>query len=366
VVTITLTNKLLVNTSMVFPGMTGAAVAANPTAPVPGLLAMEVPPGGTVDYTFTASKPGTFYYQSGTNPDIQVGMGLHGAIVVYPTDDVTGCGVGQFRAYNDADSCYDHEYLFLLNEMDHRMNNTIADGLPWDNTEFHPVYWFINGRNGPDTLSPPFVPWLPAQPYNSLPRTHPGEKVLMRFIGMGRDLHPFHPHGNFINVIARDAMLLSEGGPGTGADLARNAFTLTVAPGQTYDALFTWTGEKLGWDIYGTGAAHLAQGCDSGIDGKFHSVPTDPNFYEYCADHGVEVPAPIPHREDVTFGALWSGTHLMGELGPLPPGEGGFNPAGAFTFIWHSHSEKEIVNNDVFPGGMLTFVLVEPPGTSIP
>jgi len=360
-VTITLTNNLQVPTSLLFPGMTGVTVTTNaafPAGPDPGLLTMETPPPGTVDYTFTASRPGTFYYQSGTNPDVQVGMGLHGAIVVYPTDP----GFDDFRhAYNDADSAFDQEYLFLLTEMDHRMNNTVAAGRPWDNNEFHPVYWFINGRNGPDTLSPPFVPWLPAQPYNCLPQTHPGERVLMRFVGMGRDLHPFHPHGNFINVIAQDAMLLSEGGPGTGANLARNAFTLTVSPGQTYDALFTWTGEQLGWDIYGTGADHMAAGCDSGIDGTFDSVT-----YEYCPDHGTELPTPLPHREDVTFGALWPGTHIMGDIGALPPGEGGFNPGGAFTFIWHSHAEKEIVNNDIFPGGMLTFVLVEPPGTALP
>ena len=105
----------------------------------------------------------------------------------------------------------------------------------------------------------------------------------------------------------------------------------------------------------------MAAGCDSGIDGTFDSVT-----YEYCPDHGEELPTPLPHREDVTFGALWPGDHILGGMGSLPPGEGGFNPSGAFTFIWHSHSEKEIVNNDIFPGGMLTFVLVEHPTTSIP
>jgi hypothetical protein len=27
--------------------------------------------------------------------------------------------------------------------------------------------------------------------------------------------------------------------------------------------------------------------------------------------------------------------------------------------MWHSHNEKEICNNNVFPGGMLTLVLIE-------
>jgi hypothetical protein len=50
----------------------------------------------------------------------------------------------------------------------------------------------------------------------------------------------------------------------------------------------------------------------------------------------------------------------MGVLGDLPPGEGGLNPWGAFTFPWHSHAEKELANFDIFPGGMLTFVFVIP------
>jgi hypothetical protein len=42
------------------------------------------------------------------------------------------------------------------------------------------------------------------------------------------------------------------------------------------------------------------------------------------------------------------------------------NPAGAFPFMWHSHSEVELVNDDIFPGGMLTMMLVLPPSVPIP
>ena len=56
----------------------------------------------------------------------------------------------------------------------------------------------------------------------------------------------------------------------------------------------------------------------------------------------------------------------MGDLGSLPPGEGGLNPDAGFTFIWHSHTERELVNNDLFPGGMMTFMIVEAPWVTIP
>ena len=34
--------------------------------------------------------------------------------------------------------------------------------------------------------------------------------------------------------------------------------------------------------------------------------------------------------------------------------------------MWHSHNEREIVNDDTFPGGMLTMAVVEPPWVTIP
>jgi hypothetical protein len=33
--------------------------------------------------------------------------------------------------------------------------------------------------------------------------------------------------------------------------------------------------------------------------------------------------------------------------------------------MWHSHNEKEIVNFDIFPGGMLTMLLIEHPDTPL-
>ena len=81
-VTVTLHNNLPVaagNTSIVFPGQQVTA-----TGGVTGLLTNEAQPGGTVTYTFTATRPGTFQYHSGTRTDLQVEMGLYGALIVLP------------------------------------------------------------------------------------------------------------------------------------------------------------------------------------------------------------------------------------------------------------------------------------------
>jgi len=344
-ITINLTNELSVPVSIVFPSQ-GGVVA---TGGIPGFLTREAPPGGTVTYTFTASNPGTYMYYSGTRPDLQVEMGLVGALIVRPTGFLD-------RAYTHADSQFDREFLFLLTEIDLDIHELVGSGRMnrVDTTEVRPVYWFLNGRAGPDTMAPAGAPWLPNQPYNCMPMMHPGDRVLLRLIGAGRDPHPIHHHGNHSRVIAKDGRLL-ESTPGAGADLSELSFTTTVAPGETFDAIFSWTGEKLGWDVYGTGP-DFAHDCNDGDGDDF-----DDTTFEYCPDHGKEIPVLLPDNKELTFGPQWSGSPFIGALGPLPPGEGGFNPNGGLFFMWHSHNEKELTNNDIFPGGMFTMAVVEHP-----
>ena len=360
-VTINLTNNLTVPTSIVFPGQ-GQVTATGGT---PGLLTAEAAAGGgTVSYTFTATHPGTYQYHSGTNTELQVEMGLVGAIIVRPTgfDQATNR-----TAYGTADSAYDHEYLFLLSEMDPFIHDLVDFGFMdlVDNTEAFPVFWFVNGRNGVDTLSNNFVPWRPNQPYGALARTRPGEKVLLRIVGGGRDQHAFHPHGNHSRIIARDGRLLSSNG-GTSANLAVDQFTISPTPGGTVDALFNWTSKGLGWDIYGTGPGFQHQCAGQNLNQGPTLGVIDPATGEDCTYHGDPIPVTLPGLQDLTFGGWYSGSPFLGHFGQLPPGEGGLNLNGGLFFMWHSHNEKELTNFDIFPGGMLTFVVIEPPGTPIP
>src|SRR5215472_16527269 len=146
-VTVNLINQLPTaagNTSILFPGFTVTA-----TGGVTGLPTNEAAPGGTVTYTFTASSPGTHAYYSGTQGDLQIEMGLYGAIIVLPATVPANCNSGyhtlnaaaqaasgpssphpgvvetDFRlahaAYDHPGSCYDREYLFQWAEMDTRI-----------------------------------------------------------------------------------------------------------------------------------------------------------------------------------------------------------------------------------------------------
>ena len=129
------------NTSILFPGFQVAAQGG-----VTGLLTQEAAPGGTVSYSFTATSPGTRSYYSGTQGDLQVEMGLFGAIIVLPANVPAACSAGlplanpganktarstwgetDFRlspsAYDHDKTCYDREYLFQFSEMDANIHN---------------------------------------------------------------------------------------------------------------------------------------------------------------------------------------------------------------------------------------------------
>jgi len=200
-ITINLTNNLPTaagNTSILFPGFN---VSTSCTAPTPagqqGLLTCEETPGATVTYTFTASAPGTHPYYSGTQGDLQIEMGLYGAVVVLPSNVPANCDAGyhslnktaqstwgetDFRlahaAYDHPSSCYDREYLFQWAEMDSRIHRqaqaqvaakvgctagTMGCSLEVQTEPYHPAYFLINGRSMPDLMDPNYASEYPHQ-----------------------------------------------------------------------------------------------------------------------------------------------------------------------------------------------------------
>src|SRR5262249_33677661 len=108
-VVVNLTNNLPEPASVVFPGQQGVTAAGG----TPGLLATEAPATtGTVHYTFSAASPGTYLYESGSDPAKQVEMGLYGALIVRPS-------AGANLAYGPSTQ-FDpgREYMLLLSEID--------------------------------------------------------------------------------------------------------------------------------------------------------------------------------------------------------------------------------------------------------
>jgi plastocyanin len=384
-VTINLYNQLPLPASIVFPGQTVTATGGNQ-----GLLTREAPAvttlgstTGPVTYTFTTSQPGTYIYYSGTRPDLEVEMGMVGTIIVRPSGFA---GMSPKQAYGDSSTAYEQEYLIFMTEADPLIHQkaAFASGTVAqiqaqiariDTTTRHAVDWFINGRNLPDTMAdatPATDGWLPTQPYNCMPMAHPGERVLMRMVSAGVDFHPFHTHGQNHLIIARDGRLLST--TGATADLAVSDYTTTSIPGETVDAIWgPWTGALLGWDVYGTADIN-PHTCDGSTTpnpptyaGNFDSVT-----FEYCPDHYKPIPVALPAESNITYGpfSMYGGTPYLGvpaDKAPLHPGaQPELNTVGALTYMWHSHSERELTTNDIFIGGMGTMMMIVPAGMTIP
>jgi hypothetical protein len=470
-VSVTLTNNLPTaagNTSMVFPGFnvtTSCPTSTAAGAPQQGLLTCEAVPGGSVTYTFTASAPGTHAYYSGTQGDLQIEMGLYGAVVVLPATVPANCnagyhtlnsaakthwGEGDFRlahaAYDHPGTCYDREYLFQWAEMDARIhqqalaqvNATVASGvcaaatnpgcsLDVQTEPYHPAYFLINGRSMPDLMDPNFAGEYPHQPYNANPHMHPGELTLIRTIGQGRWQHPFHEHANHVRILARDGnlVLTPTAGPCTAplpagcvnftSGLTGDAgvaapglagilmFNTDTTPGEAFDGIFYFTGRGLNWDPYGHHPGDTADPlaslpCTPDVNGYNSSATSAINFFEWCQDHNKPVqvnpfgdvaaggPVTLPDPNVFTNGAWYGGSPYLGPDATLRGNApacvgnpyGTANPANAnctnlqpanlqlnpanergWAFMWHSHNEREITTNNVFPGGMLMMMLVD-------
>jgi FtsP/CotA-like multicopper oxidase with cupredoxin domain len=276
-------------------------------------------------------------------------------------------------AYNQADSCYDREYLFQLSEMDSRIHKAAeaqagGPGPIQVSTEpYQPNYFLLNGRSMPDDMDSPFAPNYPNQPYNANPHMHPGDLMLMRIIGQGRWQHPFHFHGNHARVLARDGNLLVSQSDAT--KLAGPLlFTTPTVSGQAQDQIFTWTGQSLNWDVYGLSIAHKCNGkALPAVPGSAsaQSLGFDPVTHEYCPDHGKPMPVTTPDPNIVANGLWYGGTPYLGLQGgnntTLPPGQTRQNPDAGYAYMWHSHNEREITTNNVFPGGIFTMLIIDAP-----
>jgi FtsP/CotA-like multicopper oxidase with cupredoxin domain len=441
-VTVNLANGLPLaagNTSILFPGF-----VVTSTGGTPGLMTQEAAPAGAVTYTFIASSPGTHAYYSGTQGDLQVEMGLYGAVVVLPKTIPAACSAGlpvtnpganaaaksfwketDFRlapaAFDSPKSCYDREYLFQWAEMDPRIHNAAlaqvtflstctpvqpgcGDPLVVPTEPYHPAYFLINGRSMPDLMDPNFAAEYPHQPYNGNPHMHPGEMTLIRSIGQGRWQHPFHEHANHVRILGRDGnMILAPDGSSLAGQLMFNTDT---TPGEAFDGIFYFTGRGLNWDAYGhhpndTADSAASLSCTPDANGYNTGAPTAINYFEWCQDHNkpVEVapigdvaaggPVTLPNPNIFTNGAWYGGTPYLGPdatvrgggtqacltnggttsaanattttCSTLQPFNTQANPASerGWAYMWHSHNEREITTNNVFPGGMLMMMLVD-------
>jgi FtsP/CotA-like multicopper oxidase with cupredoxin domain len=329
-VTVTLQNQLPnylglpVRTSLVFPGQENVQANGAPAQPdlANNSLSNSVAPGGSITYSFVASRPGTFIYESGTDPKMQVTMGLFGALIVRPS-------LGADRVYNRADSQFTpgEDFLALLSEVDPYQHQAVEINKIYNMNNYRARYWLINGRGFPDSIADNYATWLPNQPYGALARiksydaaTHPYPAV-ERFINVGTEEYPFHPHGNNGLLIGRDGYPLEDGG----LDLSMEKFAFNIGPGQTWDVIFKW------------------------YDAEGYNAATNP------------VPVVAPDLVNLMLGEFYSGSPYLGEKPTLPPGKTTLNQCGEYYIISHNHALFQLDAFGQTMSGPITYLRVDPP-----
>jgi FtsP/CotA-like multicopper oxidase with cupredoxin domain len=296
------------------------------TSLAPGAAAATPTTQPTVTYTFTAGRAGTYLYEAGTDPETQVRMGLFGALIVRPVDD-TGAAHDD-HAYDSADSAFDpkEEFMVLLSEIDPYQHQAVERGKTFNITKYKARYWLINGRGYPDSIADNGASWLPNQPYGSLATVQPYDPVkhplsgMARYLSVGSEDYPFHPHGNNGLVIGRDGHELKNGS----ADMSMEKFAINIGPGQTWDVLFKW------------------------YDAEDYS-PTNP------------VTVTVPSLANQVVGTFYSGSPYLGSTQALPPGVQTLNQCGEYYIISHNHALYQITSWGVTMTGPITYMRIEPP-----
>jgi FtsP/CotA-like multicopper oxidase with cupredoxin domain len=347
-VTVVLNNTLNEDTSLIFPGQEGVTangMLSQPVFDVDGkmvsLAPMALKSGGSMTYSFTAGKPGTYLYQSGTDSIKQVDMGLFGVLVVRPNGYLSTDPYGEpvAFAYDDPSTAYypPHEYLLLISEMDPMLHVAVEQGYLFNMNNYTPRYWMYNGRSFPDTIADNGAGWLPSQPYGSLLFFYPYDDrptvdgapnldynpypALLRIVNAGMMDYTHHPHGSHGRVLAWDGNLLESGG----LDLSFEKFAVTISPGQTMDVVYDWRD----------------------VD-KWNPIDNP-------------IPVVIPQLLELTVGTFYSGSPYLGYLADLPPGTQALNQCGEFYHIAHNHALHQITAWGVVLSGHITFARIDPP-----
>lgn len=179
----------------------------------------ETAPGTIGVYNFSGVKAGSYLYQSGTHPQIQVQMGLYGpltrnALEASPPDPA--------QAYPGVP--YADQVTLLYSEVDPALHAQVSGGTydPLVNStlNYQPKYFLINGKA--------FQPGDPA-----LAALTAGQKTLLRFINAGLQTHVPVIDGATLRIVAED------GNPYPWPANPREQYSVLLPAAKTVDAILT-------------------------------------------------------------------------------------------------------------------------------
>lgn len=300
--------------------------------------------GGTADYTWNNVRPGTYLYHSGSHAQVQVQMGLYGALTKNFAD-------APRQAYEG--TAYDNEVTLLFSEIDPAQHAAIAAGtygnaatptacqdtsgqpLPMTSTLcYKPKYFLVNGQ--------PFQ--VGAAPLANLTQ---GQSTLLRLINAGYRAYVPLLQGMHMKMVAEDGNRYQyRDATGTHARdqyqystwlAALKTTDVIIVPATTGShAIFdrrlnTVTGGSQDGGIFGkleVAAGAAADVAISKTDGLASINPGDPVTYTIVASNSSAATAPAVTVTDAMpaalTGATWTCAATAGSSCP-PSGSGSIN-----------------------------------------
>ncbi len=276
--TINLHNELSVPTSVVIPGLaTTLSPVVNAGGRVTSFVA-ETAPGGTSPYVWTSVKAGTYLYQSGTHPAVQVQMGLYGAL---KQDGAAG------EAYPG--QSYTGEQVLVFSEVDPALHAAVANGTygtpagPTSTLNYKPAYFLVNGEG-----------YTSAQ--TALAAAGAAQTTLLRLLNAGLKTHVPALQTGYFKVIAEDGNPYTYTQGVTTVSSPRDQYSVFLAAGKTSDVL--WTPAAAGTFALYDRALHLTTGKSAGgmlvkflVGGSSGPVAVD-DSYTALEDQVLTVAAP--------------------------------------------------------------------------
>jgi FtsP/CotA-like multicopper oxidase with cupredoxin domain len=244
---------LPVPTSIMAPGLPAPTFQSGVTAPgvCPVALAapVEVAGGGRIrsftsevanvqsaanavgTYCWTNVKAGTYLFQSGTHPAVQVQMGLKGALVVGAP---AGSCSGPLCAYPGIP--YDREVVAVFSEIDPAVHAKVADSSYGDATAvdpmtstifYEPKYFFVDGEAFDGATAVNF------RSKGSPAAGSANQRILLRLVNAGIEMHAPLLNGERFTLVAED------GNPYTASAALHPQYSTLLAAGKTLDAIMT-------------------------------------------------------------------------------------------------------------------------------
>jgi FtsP/CotA-like multicopper oxidase with cupredoxin domain len=217
--TIHLKNMLTEGSSVMIPGQTKPMTPVTftdthvpPRTRIRAFDAEAAASGGTGDYTWDNLRPGTYLYQSASHVQLQVQMGLYGAMV--HDAPAASCATSPC-AYDGVP--YTQAKTVVFSEIDPALHDPAPKAANLTVDGYRPSFFLLNGE--------PFV----AGSTGDLVTTATGERVLLRLVNAGLQNRAPQLLGGYYQVVAED---------GHPAPVSRLQYNTLLPAGKALDVVF--------------------------------------------------------------------------------------------------------------------------------